>query len=436
LAAHLVGSHHGYGRPFYPVSLPGRPEQQLGEAGPARFRRLNAELGPWRLAHLEALVRLADWAASAVPKPVAAGAAESGSGDRPEVGSGPKRARLAKAQPLPGGRSSPRKEVVLSGLMGTNVADYCAAVGLLRALSLADASATLRWEGSGQLATVPVLDVPAGLAGGDGGQGGGRGVPLLERALECLADFAQAKDKVFKKDISGSKSWIDIDLFRDLAVRARPPEAAEAAEALRLAGSHWLSGWYCEWARQLKPRRVAACVAAIWSNGAGSVWGQIKLAVRVWKEAQKDPCSAKAELIRSVGEAMTKDFGDLHALRQDKYKVFGLDHGSGSFRAKAGRDVGYYPLLAAFAFFGCNGLYRPRSRWAATGARRKRRTVEVDIWLHRQALSFATLRQLALLEPDASWLGGGPAVLRSSQIVTSDRGSFFARAAPVPPGRR
>jgi CRISPR-associated endonuclease/helicase Cas3 len=66
LVRYLVGTHHGRGRPWLPAS----PDLALwrnagGAQWPALARRLAATYGHWGLAYLEALVRLADWAASA-----------------------------------------------------------------------------------------------------------------------------------------------------------------------------------------------------------------------------------------------------------------------------------------------------------------------------------------------------------------------------------
>ncbi|MCY4640019.1 MAG: type I-U CRISPR-associated helicase/endonuclease Cas3 [Chloroflexi bacterium] len=82
LLLHLILSHHGHGRPLVPPvddDTAARGEAivagaavdapaQLASADwdqPARFRRLNDRYGPWGLALLEAIVRLADHAASA-----------------------------------------------------------------------------------------------------------------------------------------------------------------------------------------------------------------------------------------------------------------------------------------------------------------------------------------------------------------------------------
>lgn len=81
LLLHLVVSHHGHGRPLVPPVTDRAPAVVSGEisgraveassdlsevdwAQPARFRRLNEEYGPWGLALLESVVRLADHAVS------------------------------------------------------------------------------------------------------------------------------------------------------------------------------------------------------------------------------------------------------------------------------------------------------------------------------------------------------------------------------------
>ena len=82
LLVHLVISHHGKGRPLVAPVVDGTPATVRGTVGgvaveanadlgvtdwgqPARFRRLDAHLGPWGLALLEAIVIRADHAVSA-----------------------------------------------------------------------------------------------------------------------------------------------------------------------------------------------------------------------------------------------------------------------------------------------------------------------------------------------------------------------------------
>ena len=64
LVKHLVGSHHGHGRPRFPVAPDPGLWRQLG-GWATQFESLQQQHGWWGLAYLEALVRLADWQVSA-----------------------------------------------------------------------------------------------------------------------------------------------------------------------------------------------------------------------------------------------------------------------------------------------------------------------------------------------------------------------------------
>ena len=92
LALHLIASHHGYARPFFPASIDRTPPGIMGQvngtaihlsaadraalppphrldAGVAeRFWELSRRYGWWGLAYLEACLRLADWYASEHPE--------------------------------------------------------------------------------------------------------------------------------------------------------------------------------------------------------------------------------------------------------------------------------------------------------------------------------------------------------------------------------
>lgn len=72
LILHLIAAHHGRGRPWFPADavekggLSGLAEQEAAILRQARrFHALQRRFGPWGLAWLEALLRAADWAASA-----------------------------------------------------------------------------------------------------------------------------------------------------------------------------------------------------------------------------------------------------------------------------------------------------------------------------------------------------------------------------------
>ncbi len=73
LVLHLIASHHGRARPYFPGDEAFDPEPNGRDLGavaaevPRRFARLQRKYGRWGLAYLESLLRAADYAASANP---------------------------------------------------------------------------------------------------------------------------------------------------------------------------------------------------------------------------------------------------------------------------------------------------------------------------------------------------------------------------------
>lgn len=73
LVLHLIGAHHGRGRPHFPLEEAFDPERsgqsvsEMVRGVPARFARLQRRYGRWGLAYLESLLRAADYSASAKP---------------------------------------------------------------------------------------------------------------------------------------------------------------------------------------------------------------------------------------------------------------------------------------------------------------------------------------------------------------------------------
>lgn len=134
LAAHVVGAHHGYrvGPP------PARPDQRDGFAHTPDFLTLNRRYGPWGLAYLESVLRLADWRASAHPDEAFA----------LESGTAAAQARaVERAKSAASSNPAPGDEVVLSGLISHPTTGWYAAAGLLAAaLELGDADASICWR--------------------------------------------------------------------------------------------------------------------------------------------------------------------------------------------------------------------------------------------------------------------------------------------------
>jgi CRISPR-associated endonuclease/helicase Cas3 len=157
LLLHTIASHHGYGRPFAPISIDSAPQPIRAKHGgvnidvraekratwPAphavasgvseRFWRLTRRYGWWGLAYLEAIVRLADWY-----------------GSRWMLDKVPERTDPApKPAPFKVSDSS-RKSLVLEGIDGANPLGFLAALGVLVVLHQAGyRDSRLAWQRRG-----------------------------------------------------------------------------------------------------------------------------------------------------------------------------------------------------------------------------------------------------------------------------------------------
>lgn len=120
LVAHVIAAHHGWARPVMP------PASGDGQGIPTadRFEHLNNQYGPWGLAWLEAVMRLADHRASRIPVP----------GHQPPAGD----------LPLAAPTASPEQTAVKApGIEVTTALDWWAAAGLLAAATDLDDQAQL-----------------------------------------------------------------------------------------------------------------------------------------------------------------------------------------------------------------------------------------------------------------------------------------------------
>ena len=158
LVEHLVASHHGWARPFVRAARGvARVRDRLfcftfddelahseAERAPARYRYVQERFGWLGLAWLEAIVQLSDH------QQVEA----QNRGNLAPVGGEPLQSRRSEATP-----TTPRAETALTALNGQVPGDYLAALGVLRALDLADERTLLRWQGTQpRLATTLGID--------------------------------------------------------------------------------------------------------------------------------------------------------------------------------------------------------------------------------------------------------------------------------------
>ena len=148
LVEHLVASHHGWSRPFvrtaqgvaqihdrlFGFDFSAELAHAEAERAPARFRSVQERFGWLGLAWLEAILQLSDHR-------------QSEAEERGEIGpaGGEPLDSCARTDPI---RPPPAPETALTALNGLVPGDYLAAIGVLRALDLADERALLRWQGT------------------------------------------------------------------------------------------------------------------------------------------------------------------------------------------------------------------------------------------------------------------------------------------------
>ncbi len=174
LLLHAIASHHGYGRPFAPISLDREPPPVRGVHGgltieadtgdratwhalhapvsgvSERFWRLTRRYGWWGLAYLEAILRLSDWY-----------------GSRRVFDEAPERTQ-STLKPSPSKvAASNGKALVLQGIDGANPLGFLAAVGALVVLHQAGhRESRMAWRRNGlawrpQLTGLPTHDQTA-----------------------------------------------------------------------------------------------------------------------------------------------------------------------------------------------------------------------------------------------------------------------------------
>jgi CRISPR-associated endonuclease/helicase Cas3 len=236
---YLVAAHHGYGRPFLPCvvdesspvvdlrtmggfivesaqRLEWPPEHRVEAGQSERFWKMNRRFGWWGVTWLEALVRLADWNASAVPNQ-----ANSQELEWPKSGTG----RIVRMQ-----KEVSRFELI--GIDGSNPLGYLAALGCLRILAtrVVDYCWRLHWEKlRGAWRPVVMAEGPTSIDKD-------RFLILLEGALSALPEEHPALRLSENEGRLGNKT-----LFSQASESASKTER-EDADWLTCNGSDLLSG--------------------------------------------------------------------------------------------------------------------------------------------------------------------------------------------------
>lgn len=233
LALHCVAAHHGYGRPFAPVSQDPEPpaveghhdgvDIRMGAAArrglppphwpssglAERYWRLNRRYGWWGLAYLEAIVRLGDWYGSRLT--------EEASSPRPARSQPPSRKPATQDATVP---------LPLTGIDGANPLGFLAALGTLVVLHQAGyRDARLAWQRG--VAWQPVLtgvDEVVDLAG------------VLAQVLAgcAVTDEAEAKRAQAEKRLADIKKRIK-DKKKEIKQRGLRGKSKKETEQAELA---------------------------------------------------------------------------------------------------------------------------------------------------------------------------------------------------------
>ena len=272
LTVHLVASHHGRARPLLmsaaapvPYAVEGLGEsieaseaqgfegQRERAAGIDAFADLNRELGPWQLAHLEALVRLADWKASdepdaavaPLPLPLPASAGSTGANCRQ-----PRQAMAAGAR---------LQSFELSGLIPNPMLGWFTVAAILRcAYDAGDRQVTVEWPAEAGRFRAPMLQA--------------------DRSLEELAAW-----------VLESPQWELTGIVDGVLARGSAASTGSGASATRRGGMSWPllgrknqkvdTGWNLGAALERAESLDAWLASAILTNAAPSDGAGIPLSI-------------------------------------------------------------------------------------------------------------------------------------------------------------
>lgn len=163
LVQHLIGAHHGRYRPgFLPpihkgrsISVPAFTTHDMSHADD--FLELNKKYGPWGLAYLETVVRVADWTSSASPQALSSGHLQIGESFSSSLDEIVGQARsIQDTSPKP--KRSNGTDLRLTGLRDYPLVAWYASAGLLAAAEESgDTNPRVTWINEAGLDSMPPL---------------------------------------------------------------------------------------------------------------------------------------------------------------------------------------------------------------------------------------------------------------------------------------